>query len=122
MYRSEVVKRREDSNFARPARQNRANFSFLDFHLATARLRQNRGNMTWVLHVAFFVLEGCLLTFHISVAYVIIRQRGKKNRTFQNAFFTMYLVQSVFDLYSYCMVRGIQKQCARRLMLVSKKG
>ena len=55
----------------------------------------------------FFVLfcaEIGLLTLHLSVLACILRQRRKGRAAFQSGFFSIYIMQSVADVFSYFLV------------------
>lgn len=53
--------------------------------------------VAYVIGVPFFV-------FHVTVTLCIVRQRMKKHRPLQSAFYLVYVHTSVIDLLSYVSV------------------
>lgn len=60
--------------------------------------------MLSALDACCFAAELTLLAFHMLVMAVMIRERSRRNEYFLTAFFTVYIMQSVIDVFSYLVV------------------
>lgn len=54
--------------------------------------------------------EACLLLFHVSVLWCVLKEKRSKNVEFSSPFYTFFILQSVFDILFVMAVGYVNNQ------------